>query len=159
MCDKIFELTGNVLNDICEFSLEITNILDDKMRCLRVDNKLKLCEHIEPRYYNQLSFRFLPNSDIHTIKIDDVWYYIYQYANVDGDWVLWSDLNNLEIVLHPDWAYRDLVGAMALLGQGGKARLWNRIVISERAAGELGYDRLEFRIKGVRLRDTDALFM
>ena len=159
MCDEIIELTGNVFNDICAYSSDISNILDDKLRCARVDNKLKLREHIEPRYYNQLNFRFLLNSDIHTIKIDEVMYYIYQYANVDGDWVVWSDLNNLEIVLHPDWAYRDLLGAMALLGQGGKARLWNRIVISERAVGELGYDRLGFRIKGVRLRDTNAMFI
>ena len=159
MCDEMIELTGNVFNDICAFSLDVSNILDDKLRSLRVDNKLKLREHIEPRCYNQLNFSFYQNSDIHTIKVNDVLYYIYQYANVDGDWVVWSDLNNLEIVLHPDWAYRDLLGAMALLGQGGKARLWNRIVISERAAGELGYDRLGFRIKGVRLRDTNAMFI
>jgi len=159
MCDKMIELTGNVFNDICAFSSDVSNILDDKLRSLRVDNKLKLREHIEPRYYNQLNFSFYQNSDIHTIKINDVLYCIYQYANVNGDWVVWSDLNNLEIILHHDWAYRDLLGAMALLGQGGKARLWNRIVISERAAGELGYDRLGFRIKGVRLRDTNAMFI
>jgi len=158
MCEETINLTGKLESDIETFSCEISKILDDKLRCKRIENMLLLKEHIEYGNYCQMKIGFCKYSDIHTILIKNTLYYIHRYGDDDNSWAVWNDLTNLEIVLHPDWAYRDLLGAMALLEQGAKARFWNSTVIGDRAANELGYDRLGFKIKGVRLRDSKAMF-
>ena len=158
MYNEIKEVTGNLGVDVIGYLNGVATVLDDKLRCKRIENRLKLAEHIGNIYSNQTLTRFHVDSDVSTIKIGDKWYSIYQYSNSNDDWAVWSDASNIEIVLHPDWVYRDLLGAMALLEQGSKARFWNSVTISERSASELGHDMLGFKIKGVRLKSPGDTF-
>ena len=120
--------------------------------------KLDLQEHIEPMQYMYMNINLFEDSDIICLKLNNVNYLIYHHNSLRDEWVIWQEGTEIEIVLHSDWDYRDLLGAISLLGHGAKARHWNKIVISEKIAEELGYNRLEFKIKEVRLRDSNAFF-
>jgi len=144
--------------DIAEYKKQIDSELLFKLRMSRIDMITVFDEHFESQDSKSLNINFFQETDILSVNIDNVWYFIYYNNGAEGDWVIWNDTNNLEIVLYPDWTYEDLVGGIALLTQGSKARLWKRRGKTKGGISALSM-YFKSRIKGIRLRDPNALFL
>ena len=159
MCNKT-QMPANDINiDVENFYNDVDLILCEKIRCKHINTILELKEHIEPRVFKSLNIFFHPDNDTSCIKIENDLYSIYLMDKLTSEWVIFSDRSNLEVVLHPQWTYADLVGGIALLKYGAKAAIWNMEVMSQRTSDELGHDRLGFKVKEVRLRDPQKMYI
>ena len=146
-------------SDVHRFSQEIEIILNEKIRCKHVNTILTLKEHIELRVFNSLNVNFHPDNDTPCLVIENDIYFIFNDTEHECEWIVFGDRSNIEIVLHADWNYNDLIGGIALLKHGAKAAIWNKKILNKQSSDELNHDRLNFRIKEVRLRNPQKLYI
>ena len=153
------ETTGDIAKDVLGYSNKISSELIFKLNMSRMDMRGRFDKHLDSLNSKSLKISFFQDTDILFVGIESVCYFIYCIGKTADEWIVWNDTNSLEVVLFPDWTYEDLVGGMALLTQGSKARLWNRIGKQPGVNKELCGACSGIRIQALRLRDPNRMFM